>query len=175
MEAVECGAASLGIVLGYFGRYVPLEKLRVDCGVSRDGSNAQNMAAAAESYGMDVSGQTLELDQFFEEAPLPCIVFWNFNHFLVVEGFGAGKVYLNDPASGRRAVTDEEFDKGFSGVVLDFHPGAAFQKGGKRPTVRGALAKRLKGIRLAVGFCILAGLGLVAPGLAVPTFSKIFV
>ncbi|MBX3356917.1 MAG: NHLP family bacteriocin export ABC transporter peptidase/permease/ATPase subunit [Phycisphaeraceae bacterium] len=175
MEAVECGAAALGIILAHFRRYVPLETLRVDCGVSRDGSNAANVLTAAENYGLECSGWKMELDEVVD-APVPSILFWNFNHFLVLEGFGRrGVVYLNDPASGRRTVTDDEFDKAFSGIVLTFSPGPAFRPGGRRPSVVAALAKRLPGIRVAVSFCILAGLGLVIPGLAIPTFTKIFV
>lgn len=174
MEAVECGAASLGIVLAHFGRWVPLEQLRVDCGVSRDGSNAANVLVAARGYGLDAQGYKVELEGFNRVTP-PAIAFWQFNHFLVVEGFGPGKVYLNDPGYGRRTVTAEEFDKGFSGVLLTFKPGPDFKKGGRKPSIVSALAARLTGVRLAVSFCILAGLGLVIPGLAIPTFAKIFV
>ena len=174
MEAVECGAASLGIILAYHGKWVPLEQLRVDCGVSRDGSTAANVLMAGKRYGLKGVGYKVELDGFQRVTP-PSIAFWQFNHFLVVEGFGPGKVYLNDPAYGRRTVTAEEFDKGFSGVLLTFEPGPEFKKGGQKPSVVSALASRLRGVRLAITFCILAGLGLVIPGLAVPTFAKIFV
>ncbi|MHC5022790.1 MAG: NHLP family bacteriocin export ABC transporter peptidase/permease/ATPase subunit [Planctomycetota bacterium] len=174
MEAVECGAAALGSILAYYGRHVPLEQLRSDCGVSRDGSNAANILEAAESYGLVVDGLKIEPDRF-DEIRLPCIIFWDFNHFLVVEGFGRDKVYLNDPAFGQRTVTAEEFDRSFSGIVLTFEPGPEFQKGGRRPSVLVSLSRRLRGIRIAVSFCVLAGLGLVIPGLAIPTFSKIFV
>jgi NHLM bacteriocin system ABC transporter peptidase/ATP-binding protein len=174
MEAVECGAASLGIILAYHGKWVPLEQLRVDCGVSRDGSTAANVLVAGQRYGLKGAGYKVELDGFQRVKP-PAIAFWQFNHFLVVEGFGPGKVYLNDPAFGRRTVTAEEFDKGFSGVLLTFEPGPDFETGGQKPSVVAALASRIRGVRLAVSFCILAGLGLVIPGLAIPTFAKIFV
>ncbi len=174
MEAVECGAASLGIVLAYHGKWVPLEQLRVDCGVSRDGSTAANVLLAGQRYGLKGAGYKVELDGFQHVTP-PAIAFWQFNHFLVVEGFGPGKVYLNDPAFGRRIVTAEEFDKGFSGVLLTFEPGPEFETGGQKPSVVASLVSRLRGVRLAVSFCILAGLGLVIPGLAIPTFAKIFV
>jgi len=174
MEAVECGAACLGIILAHHGRWLPLEKLRVDCGVSRDGSNAANVMAAGQRYGLDSKGYKTELEGL-SQIKLPCIVFWEFNHFLVLESIGRDRVYLNDPAYGRRTVTYEEFDKSFSGVVLTFEPGPEFKPGGKRPSVVRALQGRARGIRIAVSFCVLAGLGLVIPGLAIPTFAKIFV
>ncbi|MHC4992130.1 MAG: NHLP family bacteriocin export ABC transporter peptidase/permease/ATPase subunit [Planctomycetota bacterium] len=174
MEAVECGAASLGIVLAHYGRFVPLEQLRVDCGVSRDGSNAASVLAAARRYGLEPQAFRMELADF-ADTKLPAIVFWEFNHFLVVEGFAADKAYLNDPAYGRRTVTAEEFDGSFSGVVMTFEPGDEFEPGGRRPTVIGALRRRLGAMRIAVTFCVLAGLGLVIPGLAIPAFTKIFV
>ena len=174
MEAAECGAACLGIILAHYGRWVPLEKLRVDCGVTRDGSNAANVLAAARRYGLETKGYKVELHGF-SEIQLPCVLFWEFNHFLVLEGIGRDKVYLNDPGYGRRTVTHDEFDKAFSGVVLAFKPGPDFQPGGRRPSMTGSLSRRLRGVRIAVLFCILAGLGLVIPGLAIPTFAKIFV
>lgn len=174
MEAVECGAAALGIVLGYHGRHVPLEKLRVDCGVSRDGSNAANVMSAGEQYGLHARAFKMEPDDL-KQTVMPAIIFWEFNHFLVIEGFGRGRAYLNDPAYGRREVTDAEFDKSFSGIVLTFEKTPAFQRGGRRPGIVKGLAKRFKSVHGAVTFCVLAGLGLVIPGLAVPTFAKVFV
>lgn len=174
MEAVECGAASLAMVLAYHGRYVPLEELRIQCGVSRDGSKASNVLKAARGHGLAAKGYRKE-PAALRAMPLPLVVFWNFNHFLVVEGFGDGEVFLNDPAGGRRRVSDDEFDQSFTGVVLTFERTPDFRPGGERPSVLAALRRRFDGMGAAVAFLVLAGVAMVLPGLLVPAFSGIFV
>jgi len=174
MEAVECGAASLAIVLGYHGRFVPPAELREACGVSRDGSNAANVVKAARRYGLRAKGLSTSVEDAQRLRP-PFIVFWNFNHFLVVEGFQRGHARLNDPACGRRRVTMEEFDQGFTGVVLHMEPGSDFRPGGSEPGPARALGRRLRGSGRDLAFCIGAGFLLVAPGLAVPMLTQVFV
>ncbi|MFB2973782.1 NHLP family bacteriocin export ABC transporter peptidase/permease/ATPase subunit [Aerosakkonema sp. BLCC-F183] len=173
MEAVECGAAALGIILAYYDRIVPLTELRQECGVSRDGSNASNLLKAAKRYGMQAKGFKKGLEALME-LPTPYIVFWNFNHFLVVEGFKRDRVYLNDPASGRRRVSKQEFSQAYTGIVLVLEPGPEFKKGGQKRNIILSLHSRLKNSYDAVLFSIFAGLLLTFPRLALPAFSQIF-
>ena len=175
-EAVECGAAALGIVLAHHGRLVPLEELRVACGVSRDGAKASNVVRAARTYGLKASGLRSETSGLGKSA-LPVIVFWNFNHFVVVEGAGPRGVWLNDPAIGPRRVSWEEFEGSFTGIVLELEPGPEFEPGGSRPRLVSALAARLSIVAAApaLALCVIAGLALAIPGLVVPAFLKIFV
>jgi ATP-binding cassette, subfamily C, bacterial len=174
MEAVECGAAALGIILAYYGRHVPLAELRRECGVSRDGSNAANILTAARRYGLTAIGYTMEVEAL-EVLPCPVMIFWHFDHFLVVEGFRRGRVYLNDPASGPRSVSREEFGQSFTGVVLVMEPGPDFIPSGRPPSVLHALRTRLRGASAALAYCVLAGFFLVVPGLAVPVLTQVFV
>ncbi|MEM6349543.1 MAG: NHLP family bacteriocin export ABC transporter peptidase/permease/ATPase subunit [Cyanobacteria bacterium P01_D01_bin.14] len=176
IEAVECGAAALSIILRYYKRYEPLAVLRQACGVSRDGVTAANVLKAARRYGLVAKGFKKSIERL-KELPPPFIVFWNFNHFLVVDGFDerSGNVYLNDPASGPRRVTAAEFDEGYTGVVLTAEPGEDFGPGGQKSDIRSALTQRLRGSVGALIFCLVAGFLLVLPTLALPAFSRVFI
>jgi NHLM bacteriocin system ABC transporter peptidase/ATP-binding protein len=174
MEAAECGAASLAMILAYYGKYVPLEELRLNCGISRNGSKASNIVRAAKKYNLDVKAYSKEPEEL-RSLPLPMIVFWRFYHFIVVEGFSKEYVYINDPASGKRRVTNDEFDKGFTGVVLTFSPGEKFEKSGSKSNFIDSLKSGLKPFRSAVWFLLLTGVALIIPNLSIPVLSKIYV
>ncbi len=173
MEAVECGAASLAMILAYFGRFVSLEEMRIACGVSRDGSKASNICKAGRSYGLEVKAFRKEPADL-KSMPVPMIIHWNFNHFLVLEGFKNGKAYLKDPGAGAVVVPEEEFDQSFTGVAITFQKGPDFTKGGEPPGILRTLVKWTKGSKTAMLFIVFTGLALVIPGLVVPVFSRIF-
>ncbi|MEU9412374.1 NHLP family bacteriocin export ABC transporter peptidase/permease/ATPase subunit [Streptomyces sp. NPDC048281] len=178
MEAVECGAASLSMVLGHYGRHVPLEELRIACGVSRDGSRASNLLKAARSYGLTAKGMQMDLAAL-ADVQGPAILFWEFNHYVVYDGmgrrFGRRGIYINDPAKGRRFVPMEEFDGSFTGVVLVLEPGDGFERGGRRPGVLGAMPARLRGTAGTMPAAVLASLLLVGVGAAVPALSRQYI
>jgi NHLM bacteriocin system ABC transporter peptidase/ATP-binding protein len=174
LETVECGAASLAMILAYYGRYVPLERLRVECGVTRDGTKASNLLRAARAEGLLAKGYRKEPTDL-ASLPLPAIVFWNFNHFVVLEGFRDGKAYLNDPAQGRRVVDSAEFDRSFTGVILAFEKGPDFKPGGERPSVVRSLRESFVGMERALTWLVVLGLMLVIPGVALPALSSRFI
>jgi ATP-binding cassette subfamily C protein len=174
LEAVECGAASLGMILGYYGRWVPLTELRRQCGVSRDGSKASKVVAAAKHYGLQAKGFSKDIEAL-KTMKSPFIVFWQFNHFLVVERMTKTHVYLNDPACGHRKVTQEEFNYGYTGVVLQMAPGPDFKRGGRQPSLWPGLSKRLWPNLKPLAYCFLAGLLLALPNMALPVFASIFI
>ena len=123
MEALECGAASLAMIMAYYGLWVPLEQVRLDCGVSRDGSNARNVMIAARNYGFEAEGFRCELEALRTDILYPCIIHWNFNHFVVLDGFKGKYAYINDPARGEVKVSLEDFDRSFTGICLQIIPG----------------------------------------------------
>ena len=174
MEAVECGAAALGKILGYYGRIVPLAELRQACGVSRDGVTAASVLKAARNYGLEAKGFKKSLERVMQLAP-PFMVFWHFNHFLVVDGVTNQWVYLNDPATGPRRVTPAEFDEGYTGIVLTFEPGEAFVPGGRSASMVRSLWQRLHHSWGVLLLAMIAGFFLVIPTLVLPALSRIFV
>ncbi|MFF4328876.1 NHLP family bacteriocin export ABC transporter peptidase/permease/ATPase subunit [Streptomyces sp. NPDC001591] len=178
MEAVECGAAALATVLGHHGRFVPLEELRIACGVSRDGSRASNILKAARSYGLTAKGMQMDVAALAGVRPA-AILFWEFNHYVVYEGMGRrmGRrgVYINDPAKGRRFVPMEDFDSSFTGVVLTFEPGHGFRRTGRAPGIMGALPGRLRGTSGTMLAAVVSSLLLVVVGAAGPALSRTYI
>ncbi len=174
MESLECGAASLTMVLAYYKKWIPLEQVRLDCGVSRDGSNARNMLRAARSYGLTAKGFRMEPISIRENGTFPCIIHWNFNHFVVLCGFRRGYAYINDPARGEVRVPMEEFDKAFTGICLTFAPAEHFQPSGKQKSILGFVRKRLTGAGAAVAFVTLTGVIGYLFAVLQPAFSRFF-
>ncbi|MCX4256269.1 MAG: NHLP family bacteriocin export ABC transporter peptidase/permease/ATPase subunit [Oscillospiraceae bacterium] len=174
MEALECGAASLTMILAYYGKWIPLEQVRADCGVSRDGSNAKNVLKAARSYGLTAKGYRYEPEDLKKNGKFPCIIHWNFNHFVVLDGFKGNKAYLNDPAKGSYSVPMETFDKSFTGICLMFEPSESFEPCGKPKSVLSFAKKRLKGAGAAIAFVVLTTVISSLIGIINPAFSRIF-
>ncbi len=174
MEALECGAASLTMILAYYGKWIPLEQVRADCGVSRDGSNAKNILIAARSYGLAAKGYRYEPEGLKENGKFPCIIHWNFNHFVVLDGFKGSKAYLNDPAKGSYSVPMEIFDKSFTGICLMFEPAESFEPGGAPKSILTFAKKRLKEAETAIVFVALTTLITALLGIITPAFSRIF-
>ena len=174
MEALECGAASLAMVMAYYDKWVPLEQVRLDCGVSRDGSSAKNILIAARSYGFEAQGYRCEISALREEVQLPCIIHWNFNHFVVLDGFKGNYAYINDPARGEVRVPMEEFDSSFTGIVLQIVPGPDFVPSGKPKSTLEFARKRLTGAGAAVAFVLLSTVVGYLFGVVNPIFSRFF-
>jgi NHLM bacteriocin system ABC transporter peptidase/ATP-binding protein len=174
MEAVECGAASLAMILAHYGRHIPLEELRTACGVSRDGSKASNIVKAARKLGLKAKGLSADPVEL-KAMPGPTIVFWNFNHFVVLEGFARGRAWINDPARGRRSVPEAEFDASFTGVVLVFEKDDGFVAGGNPPQALLPLLQRIRHAGDGFRLLLIASFMLTIPGLVIPAFSRLFV
>ena len=174
LEATDCGAACLGIVLAHFGRWVSFEELRDECSVGRDGSSAHDIVSAARRYGLESNGWRREVHQL-ATMPLPLILHWGFNHFVVLEGIGDGRFFLNDPATGHRVVDRDTFDGDFTGIALTFTPGSTFEPGGKPPLVWRELWGWLREFRTTLAFATLCGLLLMLPLVALPVLLALFV
>ena len=173
MEALECGAASLAMVLAYYGKWLPLEKVRADCGVSRDGVSAKNILLAARNYGLVAQGYRFEVDTLRQNAQYPCIIHWNFNHFVVLSGFKGDKVVINDPARGLVMVSAEEFDRSFTGVCIMFEPGEAFEQGGQPASITDFARKRLSGTATAFAFVLITAVLASLVSIITPAFSRV--
>ena len=174
MEALECGAASLAMILAYYEKWIPLEQVRLDCGVSRDGSNARNILRAARSYGLSAKGYRYEPEVLRREGEFPCIIHWNFNHFVVLDGFRGNKAVLNDPAKGTYTVPMSTFDDSFTGICLLFEPDEGFVPEGKPQSMLKYAKKRLAGAGAAIAFVILTTVISSLLGIITPAFSRIF-
>ena len=174
MEATECGAASLSMVLGYYGKFLPLEQMRIETGVSRDGCNAKNILRAARKFGLEAKGYKKGLDSLLE-CPGPCIIHWNFNHFVVWEGVEGKYAYINDPAMGRRKLTIEEVDDCYTGITLVFSVTDNFEKSKRKRTLLSFIKKRLTGQMAPIVALFTIGLCMVVPGMVVPIFSQFFI
>ncbi len=174
MEALECGAASLAMILAYYEKWIPLEEVRRDCGVSRDGSNARNILRAARSYGLSAKGYRYEPEALKKEGKFPCIIHWNFNHFVVLDGFKGNKAVLNDPAKGTYTVPMSDFDASFTGICLLFEPSEAFVPEGRQQSMISYAKKRLVGAGAAIAFVVLTTVISSLLGIITPAFSRIF-
>ena len=174
LEVLECGAASLTMIMHYYQKWIPLEQARVDCGVSRDGSTIKNILQAARSYGMKAQAWKLEPEALLEEGPFPCILHWGFNHFVVLCGFKGKTAIINDPARGRVSVSWEEFDREFTGICATFEPDDGFEPSGKRKSAFSYARERLRGTSSAVAFVILTTTISSLIGVINPVFSRIF-
>ena len=175
MEAVECGAASLAMVLAHYGRWIPLEQLRVDCGVSRDGSNAAQLAKAARRHGLEAQGRRHEIESLRNDAPRPCILFWGFGHFVVFEGYRGGRYRLNDPAGGRRWVDEREFSKAFTGIVIEMKPGPEFRRSGSPPSLLRGVKSWMRGNFAAGAFAVACGAIASVPAAIIPGLVATFI
>src|ERR1700722_15532019 len=174
MEVVECGAAALGMILAHHGCWGPLEYLRVACGVTRDGVKASNLLAGARRFGLAARGVKKE-PEALRSMTMPCIIHWNFNHFVVLEGFRRKRAYINDPNAARRKFSMAEFDAAFTGVVLTMTPTSEFKKVGRKPSMLRILRRELMGSKGTVPLLLAVSAALVVPGILIPSFSKIFV
>ena len=174
MEALECGAACLAMVLAYYGKWMPLEQVRVDCGVSRDGSKAGNVMKAARSYGLEAKGYRMGLEAVKGISAFPCIIHWNLNHFVVLCGFRGNHACINDPARGSVKVTMDEFDKAFTGIVMVFAPTENFEPDGKRTSTLAFARKRLSGAGAAMVFVMLTSIIGYVFTILNPAFSRFF-
>ena len=175
-EAAECGAAALGTILGFYGCHVPLAELREVCGVSRDGSNAKRLLQAARSYGLEAQAFRSSPEELRQRGELPCMLFWGFNHYVVLEGFDSTYAYLSDPALGRRRLSFEEFVEQFTGVLLRCTPGSGFRRrGGGLGAVAATLLPLLGQFKVILLQLVLLSMAITVPTLVVAGATSQFI
>lgn len=174
MEATECGAASLSMILAYYGKWLPLAQVRYDCGVSRDGSSMHDVAMAANNYGLHTKAYSIEMLEDLDSVPLPCIAHWDFEHFVVITGIRNGKIFINDPARGKIKMPIKEADESLTGVVLTFEPGPDFKRGGHRASIASFALERLHGAGEALLFTFITGMVMAFAGVAAKVFTQVF-
>ena len=173
MEVVECGAASLAMILAHYGKWLPLEEVRAACGVSRDGSSAKMILQAARNYGLDAKGFRMSPEAL--EGKQPAIIHWNFEHFVVFRGFDRkGRACINDPGIGPVKWPMEEFRKHFTGVCLTFEPTEKFEKGGQQTSILSYMKKNLNGVSEAFWLTFSFALMGAFVALLSPLFTRIF-
>jgi len=174
MEALECGCACLAMILAYHGRWVPLEKLRADCGVSRDGVKAENVLRAARAYGLSAESVEIGAAELANETTLPCIALRKQGDFVVVAGFQGNHVHLNDPAHGQTKVTLAEFEESYGGVALLFQKTDGFEPGGEKPDALRFALNRLSGLKSAIVFVMLTAAVVSIVGIATTSLGQVF-
>lgn len=174
MEALECGAAALAMILEYYDKWIPLEQVRIDCGVSRDGSNARNIVKAARHYGLNAKGFKFEPEDLKKKGLFPCIIHWEFNHFVVLKGFRGDKVYINDPARGECVISSKTFDEAFTGICILFEPFEEFEPSGVQKNIFNYIIKRVKNCGVAIAFVFLTMIISALLEIINPAFSRIF-
>jgi NHLM bacteriocin system ABC transporter peptidase/ATP-binding protein len=174
LEMVECGAASLAMVMAYYGKWVPLERVRVDCGVSRDGSSAKGILQVARMYGFDAQGYRVEPDKI-NTLPQPTVIHWNMNHFVVLKKITRKFAYINDPAAGEVKVPIDQFNASFTGIAIAIKPGKDFEPSGKPISVWPFAKERLKGAAPVFAFVILVSALASVIGIFSTLFSRVFV
>ena len=174
MEALECGAASLAMVLAYYKKWIPLEQVREDCGVSRDGSNAANLLKAARKYGLESRAWSYHAETLEDRITFPAVIHWNFNHFVVLCGFSGKYAIINDPARGTVKVTREEFRRSYTGICMGFEPGKDFVREGKRASVVSFVRRCLRGAKVQMLFAMLTAVLISSIGMVTPVYHRIF-
>lgn len=174
MEGLECGAASLCMILAYYEKWISLEQIRSDCGVSRDGTKASIILKAARNYGLEAKGYRYSLEALQTKVSFPCIIHWEFNHFVVLDGFKKGKAVINDPARGKTEIPLESFEKSYTGICLQFKPGEHFKPDGKRKSMWSFVRERLRGTATAAAIVFLTTIVTSVISVINPAMSRIF-